>query len=301
MDLVTLNPLCSRYPHQSTSEKQFPVPSLDTIAGLRYGTHCVKIKVRLIRVWDSVSLRTHFEMMTNFILIDEKEKLCWAVTDVAHRPRILSLVCEGLEYYITNFKLVPAQASYKPIDTTNTIRFDKNTDIRGCFDGSFIPRLKFGICSLETLNHRSATTDTLSDVCGVLVKVGRMQREANDEKRLEIHLMDKSLTQLQLTLWGGMATIFTVYLELHRQKNIVLVITGLMVKKRRGQFFRQPRYPKHFTKHMVTYTITDFYSEPCICLCTFLCREHLPLTNAGNKRTLQPKVRVHAQPWESHC
>ncbi|KAK1365426.1 hypothetical protein POM88_040987 [Heracleum sosnowskyi] len=91
MDLVTLNPLCSRYPHQSTLGKQFPVPSLDTIDGLRYGTHCVKIKVRLIRVWDSVSLRTHYEMMTNFILIDEKEKLCWAVTDVAHRARILSL------------------------------------------------------------------------------------------------------------------------------------------------------------------------------------------------------------------
>ncbi|KAK1360648.1 hypothetical protein POM88_045122 [Heracleum sosnowskyi] len=263
MDLVTLNPLCSRYPHRTTLGKHFPVPSLDNIAGLRYGTHCVKIKVRLIRVWDSVSLRTHYEMMTNFILIDEKEKLCWAITDVAHRARLLSLVCEGLEYYITNFKLVPAQASYKPIDTSKIIIFDKNTEIRGCFDGSFIHRLKFGICSVETLKHRSGTTDTLSDVCGVLVKVGRIQREANDEKRQEIHLMDKSLTELQLTLWGGMATIFTAYLELHRQKNVVLVITGLLVKKKE--------------------------------------RKHLPLANAGDKRTLQPKVRVHAQPWESHC
>ncbi|KAK1401724.1 hypothetical protein POM88_001329 [Heracleum sosnowskyi] len=53
-------------------------------------------------------------------------------------------------------------------------------------------------------------------------------------------LNGQSLTQLQLTLWGGMATIFTVYLELHRQKNIVLVITGLLVKKRRGNICLSP-------------------------------------------------------------
>ncbi|KAK1362582.1 hypothetical protein POM88_047056 [Heracleum sosnowskyi] len=104
----------------------------------------------------------HYDMMTNFILIDAKNNMYWAVTDVTERERLLPLVCEGLIYYITNFKIVPAQSYLKPIDTGTTIVLDKNTEIRGCSDGSSIPRFKFSLCSVETLKCRIGATETLS-------------------------------------------------------------------------------------------------------------------------------------------
>ncbi|KAK1370904.1 hypothetical protein POM88_036996 [Heracleum sosnowskyi] len=213
---------------------------MDNITSLRHGTHNAKIKVRLIRVWDSFSLRSHYDMMTNFILIDAKNNMYWAVTDVTERERLLPLVCEGLIYYITNFKIVPAQSYLKPIDTSTTVVLDKNTEIRGCFDGSSIPRFKFSLCSVETLKCRTGTTETLSDVCGVLVKVGTMEHQNSDIKRLDIYLIDQSLIPLKISLWDKRATIFTVYLELYRQKNVVLVITGLLVKKVRGTICLSP-------------------------------------------------------------
>ncbi|KAK1394685.1 hypothetical protein POM88_013741 [Heracleum sosnowskyi] len=222
---------------------------MDDMTSLRHGAHYVKIKVRLIR-----------------------DNMYWAVTDVTERDRLLPLVCEGLIYYITNFKIVPAQPYLKPIDTETTIVLDKNMEIHGCFDGSSIPKFKFGLCSVETLKCRTADARTLSDVCGVLVKVGTMEHQNSGVKRLDIYLMDQSLTPLQISLWDKRATIFTVYLELYRHKNVVLVITGLLVKKVGGNIYLSPTpatsihfNPKYEPIHHLGDQIARSYGE-------FICR-----------------------------
>ncbi|XP_063944971.1 uncharacterized protein LOC108213988 [Daucus carota subsp. sativus] len=73
----------------------------------------------------------------------------------------------------------------------------------------------------------------IADIAGVIMFVGGMETERNIN-RVNITLLDGRLAKLRVTLWGVKATQFEMNFNLYRRKNVVLIITGLLVTKTQG-------------------------------------------------------------------
>lgn len=68
----------------------------------------------------------------------------------------------GLLYYISIFKIVPAAASAKPIDTNVTIVIGKHTLVQDLIQSITIPRHNLAVCSMQTILSRVYNNEILS-------------------------------------------------------------------------------------------------------------------------------------------
>lgn len=57
----------------------------------------------------------------------------------------------------------------------------------------------------------------------------------NDIEQLDITLVTDSLSEIEITLWGMKATFFGIDFRYHRDRNVVIVATGLRTKKVGGK------------------------------------------------------------------
>lgn len=132
-------------------------------------------------------------------------------------------MCEGLLYYISNFKVVSTHGSSKPIESDIALVFGSKTEITDCLHGKAIPRYKFNLSSWPEMASRADRNAYLSglrtklplnpnyltkmildsvfhvnihsfcaflDVGGVIIKAGDMEYAINDVKRLNLTLID---------------------------------------------------------------------------------------------------------------
>nr|XP_017241260.1 PREDICTED: replication protein A 70 kDa DNA-binding subunit C-like [Daucus carota subsp. sativus] len=200
---------------------------------LHYGFHEEKLQVRITHMWDTFSFNTYYEAMTCLIMIDVKNDQYWAITEITQRQKLLKFICPGLMYHISNFRVVAAPTAWKPIDTDKLLIFGKQAEIHDCLDDNSIPRYKFNLCTWSTVMSRVGNKDNLTDIAGVIMFVGGMETERNIN-RVNITLLDGRLAKLRVTLWGVKATQFEMNFNLYRRKNVVLIITGLLVTKTQG-------------------------------------------------------------------
>lgn len=63
---------------------------------------------------------------------------------------------------------------------------------------------------------------------------GDVEYDRNDVKRLDLTLLHSSLVEIHVRLWGRMANLFRMELGMSRGKNVVLIVTGLLVKNFKG-------------------------------------------------------------------
>ncbi|KAK1358019.1 hypothetical protein POM88_019961 [Heracleum sosnowskyi] len=223
---------------------------MEGLRQLGYGYQENKFLVRFIRLWESCSFHTYYTTMINFILLDANNEQYWAIAPISERDRLLASVCEGFLYYITGFKIVAAQPSWKPIDSNITLVFGKTTKIIDYLFRSSIPRLRFSLCTWPTILSRANTNTVLSDVGGVIIDVGNIEYQSNDIKRVNLTLLDRSLSTIQVSLWGEKSHLFEVDFKDYRSKNVVLVVTGLLVKNRTGRI------------HLTSTQATSLYFNP---------------------------------------
>lgn len=180
--------------------------------------------------------------------------------------------CRGLLYYITNFKIVPAHGQYNPIDTDKTIIFGKGTTIEDCLHGSSVPHFKFNLSTWPDIMSNLHSKKHLTDIGGVLMDAGDVVYDRNNVTKVNLTLLDSSLSQINVHLWGKMATLFRMELQMSRNKNVVLIVTGLLVKPDKDKiilsstpatdlFFNlNCRQLQHLPQH-ITDTYGDFISS----------------------------------------
>ncbi|KAK1402478.1 hypothetical protein POM88_002083 [Heracleum sosnowskyi] len=223
---------------------------MEGLSQLGYGYQGNKFLVRFIRLWESCSFHTYYATMLNFILLDANNEQHWAIAPISERDRLFASVCEGFLYYITGFKIVAAQPSWKPIDTNITLVFGKNTKVLDYLFRSSIPCLRFRLCTWPTILSRANMNTVLSDVGGVIIDVGDIEYQRNDIKRLKLTLLDRSLSTIQITLWGEKSRLFQFDFKDYRSKNVVLIVTGLLVRNRTGRI------------HLTSTQATTLYFNP---------------------------------------
>ncbi|KAK1382510.1 hypothetical protein POM88_020245 [Heracleum sosnowskyi] len=209
-------------------------PQMDEFTNLSYGYHAETITVRIIRIWHTFSLSTYYESATNFLLLGAKNDQIWAIADRAEGDRLEQLICRGLLYNITNFKIIAATGPFKPIDTTTSIVFGARTVIEDCLHGSSVPLFAFNLRSWLQILPRLNKIATLTDAGGIIIDTGDLEYKRNDIRRVDVTLIDGSLAEIHVSLWGKIANLFRIELAMHRQKNVLLIVTGLLVKQNKG-------------------------------------------------------------------
>lgn len=120
----------------------------------------------------------------------------------------------GKVYYITQGSLKAANKQYSTLNNEYEITFRDSTEVIPCLDESEqskIPTLSFNFCQINSLTP--ALKDSTVDIIGIVKSCGDVatitsSRTQKELKKRDIVLVDKSLTEVNLTLWGTTAENF---------------------------------------------------------------------------------------------
>ncbi|KAK1402525.1 hypothetical protein POM88_002130 [Heracleum sosnowskyi] len=188
------------------------------------------IKVRVIRLWDGMSYRTSDEAAAYFILLDEEDNQTLALAQLTEMGRFLAELHEGLVYYITNFKIVVGPPKWNPVIAERAILLHTQTKAWPCYDSCSIARMNFVLSPFPAIAPHLEDMTALLDVSGVIYNVGNIKHNNHGVQKLGIQLIDDRGTVITISLWGFKATQFDMNFGIYRQKNVVLVVTGLLPK-----------------------------------------------------------------------
>ena len=140
----------------------------------------------------------------------------------------------GKVYYITQGTLKAANKQYSNLNNDYELTFKDSTEVVPCTDEdetSKIPTVQFDFCQISQLNP--SLKDSNVDIIGVVKSTGDVvtftsQRTQKELQKRDIVLVDKSLTEVNLTLWGGTAEKF------NGENNPILAVKGAKVSDYNG-------------------------------------------------------------------
>lgn len=144
----------------------------------------------------------------------------------AECDRFYDIIEVNKVYYISKANLKPANKNFTSIKNEFEMSFNNETRVSPCDDSASIPTVQFSFVPIQKL--QSVPRDTLVDVIGVCKSTGEVQtvtrRTTNQElKKRDIQLVDKTNTEISLTLWGNQAETFD------GSENPVVAIKGARV------------------------------------------------------------------------
>ena len=121
----------------------------------------------------------------------------------------------GKVFYITSGTLKAANKQYSNLNNDYEMTFRDNTEVYPCTDeaeASSIPTLSFNFCQIGQLN--ASLKDSTVDIIGVCKSAADVanitsSRTGKELTKRDIVLVDKSLTEVGLTLWGTTAEKFS--------------------------------------------------------------------------------------------
>uniref|UniRef100_A0A2R5LE87 Replication protein A subunit n=1 Tax=Ornithodoros turicata TaxID=34597 RepID=A0A2R5LE87_9ACAR len=143
-------------------------------------------------------------------LLDESGEIR-ATAFNAECDRFYDVIEVNKVYYVSKANLKPANKNFTSIKNEFEMSFNSETHISPCDDSSSIPTVQFSFVPI--LKLQGMPRDTLVDVIGVCKSAGEVQtvirRNTNQElKKRDIQLVDKTNTEISLTLWGTQAETF---------------------------------------------------------------------------------------------
>ncbi|KAK1360464.1 hypothetical protein POM88_044938 [Heracleum sosnowskyi] len=254
--------------------------SCKLVSALSFGLQEETIKVRVIRLWNGISYHASEEAAAYFILLDEEviifdgtllhkqtlvvgpnvtkkinpslnqDNQTLALSQLTGRARFVAKVHEGLVYYITNFKIVAGPPKWNPVIAGKVILLHTQTKAWPCYDSCSIARMKFVLIPFPTIATRLEDMTALLDVSGVIYTVGNIKHNNHGVQKLGIQLIDERGVVITVSLWGFKATQFDINFSIYWQKNVVLVVTGLMPKCNGGNIW------------LASTSATTFYFNP---------------------------------------
>jgi replication factor A1 len=123
---------------------------------------------------------------------------------------------EGSVYYISNpCSVRMAKKQFTQINNDYELMFEKDTRIEKADDQGSVPQIRYNFTSIGDL--QSVEKDTTIDAIGILKEIGAVSQIVSKtskpfDKR-ELTLVDNTLHQVRLTIWGETANTFDAPLE----------------------------------------------------------------------------------------
>ncbi|XP_045135026.1 replication protein A 70 kDa DNA-binding subunit-like [Portunus trituberculatus] len=114
-------------------------------------------------------------------------------------------------YFISSATLKTANKQYSNLNNDYEMSFNRTTEVTPCHEETAIPTMQFNFTSLDQLE--SLTKDTILDVIGVCKETYDlshvvMKSTGKELTKRDIQIVDQTLREVRLTLWGTQAEIF---------------------------------------------------------------------------------------------
>jgi len=117
----------------------------------------------------------------------------------------------GKVYYISNCSVKAANKQYSKLNNEYELTFKDNGTMELCEDAADVPTMTYNFASIADLSNCSK--DSSVDVMGVCKSVGDLtnlvSRAGKELVKREVTLVDRSATEVLLTLWGTAAETFS--------------------------------------------------------------------------------------------
>jgi len=183
-----------------------------------------------IRRWSNARGEGHLFSMD---LIDESGEIR-ATAFKAECDKFYEMIEIGKVYYITQGTLKAANKQYSNLNNDYELTFKDSTEVVPCTDEeetSKIPTVQFDFCKINQLD--ASLKDTTVDIIAVVKSVSdcvtiTSSRTQKELQKRDVVLVDKSLTEINLTLWGTTAEKF------NGDNSPILAIKGARVSDYNG-------------------------------------------------------------------
>ncbi|XP_062190232.1 replication protein A 70 kDa DNA-binding subunit B-like isoform X4 [Phragmites australis] len=193
------------------------------------------IKVKVIRIWDSINNATDELMSLDMILLDEQGEVIhatiWKNLIDTYRPQIN----EKAIYAFSNFK-VQESSRYRPLSNSIKIVFMYNTKVKQVNEESDkFQEYYFEFATKDKLLERENKDKQCSDIIGLLTSIKPVQertimrntssQRTKDIREIELLLLEGE--KIRITLWGKLAHYLN---EDVIGKHTVVIVTSTMVE-----------------------------------------------------------------------
>jgi len=183
-----------------------------------------------IRRWSNARGEGHLFSMD---LVDESGEIR-ATAFKEQCDKFYDMIEIGKVFYITQGTLKPANKQYTTLNNDYELTFKDNTEVVPCIDEeetSKIPTIQFDFCQISQLN--ASLNGTNVDIIAVVKSAGDCativsSKTQKELKKRDLVLVDKSLTEVNLTLWGSYAENWA------EANNPILAIKGARVSDYNG-------------------------------------------------------------------
>nr|CAD1837149.1 unnamed protein product [Ananas comosus var. bracteatus] len=195
-----------------------------------------RIKVRVVRTWDSIIPPFQNLISTYFLLLDEQENSIQAFARKQEASDFKDLLAEGNVYYLANFNILPNKKSYRAANGKYIIQLTRSTAVNETKDHvDAIPLHKFTFTDFLDISDDNENNVNLIEVIGQIISVGSLTHlyagpKLTLKRNVEIQNLRKD--KLSVTLWDKFATDFDEDAIMNKEKDIpvIIIFIGMTVK-----------------------------------------------------------------------
>ncbi|WOH08102.1 hypothetical protein DCAR_0727539 [Daucus carota subsp. sativus] len=193
------------------------------------------IRVRVCRMWESISTKDGSLLSMDMILADEKENLMHAALRKHLVPRFKHRLTEGHVYELRNVKVSTNTYPYRPLASSSRLLFLATTEVRPLGEeGAAIPRYGFQFVDHATLRGRADDVTTLSDIVGCYCGFGEVEVVGAGYRKWDIRIFTDYSVTSTVTLWGKLGELFDPALYAGDGGPYVIVVSSVTVKTFQG-------------------------------------------------------------------
>ncbi|KAJ9564980.1 hypothetical protein OSB04_000946 [Centaurea solstitialis] len=185
--------------------------ALNFIHEINTQNDCLKIKVRIVRIWkQSFSLDT--------ILMDEKGKKIQGTIKAKLIHNFERFLAEGSIVVLSNFGVAENSGNYRIINHPCKLNFYHTTTVKKIevFDG---PVYGFGFVKFHDINNKKIGDEFAIDVIGGVVSCGNMDvydRNGKEGKMINFEMQDLEGKVVNCTLWDNFAQELSTFVNANK-------------------------------------------------------------------------------------
>ncbi|KAJ9551434.1 hypothetical protein OSB04_015479 [Centaurea solstitialis] len=193
--------------------------ALNFIHEINTQNDCLKIKVRIVRIWkQSFSL--------DMILIDEKGKKIQGTIKAKLIHNFERFLAEGSIVVLSNFGVAENSGNYRIINHPCKLNFYHTTTVKKIevFDG---PVYGFGFVKFHDINNKKIGDEFAIDVIGGVVSCGNMDvydRNGKEGKRINFEMQDLEGKVVNCTLWDNFTQELSTFVNANKNDGCVIII-----------------------------------------------------------------------------
>ncbi|KAJ9550919.1 hypothetical protein OSB04_014964 [Centaurea solstitialis] len=193
--------------------------ALNFIHEINTQNDCLKIKVRIVRIWkQSFSL--------DMILMDEKGKKIQGTIKAKLIHNFERFLAEGSIVVLSNFGVAENSGNYRIINHPCKLNFYHTTTVKKIevFDG---PVYRFGFVKFHDINNKKIGDEFAIDVIGGVVSCGNMDvydRNGKEGKWINFEMQDLEGKVVNCTLWDNFAQELSTFVNANKNDGCVIII-----------------------------------------------------------------------------